>query len=168
MATRHANASTTVILATHSDQSLALLGDADDEEASRPAAIGFQPNRATLHTDLSLLSPERRAWAAWNYDCGSTTAPDRAAVTYDLTDLQRLVGARRYLVSLNADERIDPSTVLASFDYAHPVFDRGAIEAQSSPGGQERTTQHLVLRSLDGLWLPRRRHGLSPRSRQRP
>lgn len=119
-----------VILATHSDQSLALLADADDEETRLLGAIGFQPNRATLHTDVSLLSPQRRAWAAWNYECGSSTATDRAAVTYDLTTLQRLVGSRRYLVSLNADDRIDPTTVLASFDYDHPVFDNAAIAAQ--------------------------------------
>ncbi len=119
-----------VILACHSDQALALLTDATPVEREVLGAIGYQPNTATLHTDVSLLSPHRRAWAAWNYDRlgdDDTTA----AVTYDMTDLQRLPGARRYLVSLNSDHRIDPQTVLARFDYAHPVFDQAAVAAQN-------------------------------------
>ncbi|MEZ5297307.1 MAG: hypothetical protein R2697_13805 [Ilumatobacteraceae bacterium] len=47
-----------------------------------------------------------------------------------LTALQQLPGSRRYLVSLNSDDHIDPSTVLRSFEYSHPVFDGDAIDAQ--------------------------------------
>ncbi|MDA3040184.1 MAG: FAD-dependent oxidoreductase, partial [Actinomycetota bacterium] len=93
--------------------------------------IGYQPNRATLHTDTSLLPPRRRAWAAWNYE---RRGPDQASatLTYDLTALQRLAsGSRRYLVSLNSEASIDPARVLTSIDYAHPVFDRPAIAAQA-------------------------------------
>ncbi len=122
-----------VVLACHSDQALAMLSDASPAEKEILGAIGFQPNRATLHTDTSLMAPSETAWAAWNYECsvGDESLP---AVTYDLTTLQRLNGSRRYLVSLNADQRIDPSTVLYSADYAHPVFDRPAIEAQARHG----------------------------------
>jgi predicted NAD/FAD-binding protein len=82
-----------------------------------------------LHTDTSLLPPLERAWSAWNYERRS--AQQRSAtLTYDMTTLQHLPGSRRYLVSLNSDDHIDPSKVLASFEYAHPVFDADAIEAQ--------------------------------------
>ncbi len=118
-----------VIVGCHSDQALALLDDATVAEKEILGSIAYQPNRVTLHTDISLLPPNPKAWAAWNYEC-SVGPADRAAVTYDLTTLQRLPGARRYLVSLNADDRIDPSTVIASFDYAHPVFDQPALDAQ--------------------------------------
>jgi predicted NAD/FAD-binding protein len=116
-----------VILASHTDQSLAMLIDATPEKDIL-GAIDYQPNRATLHTDTGVLSPQRRAWAAWNYrrEPGATVA----SVTYDLTCLQRLPGSRRYLVSLNMDDLIDPSTVLRSFDYTHPVFDLAAMDAQ--------------------------------------
>ncbi|MEL7158192.1 MAG: FAD-dependent oxidoreductase, partial [Actinomycetota bacterium] len=107
-------------MACHSDQSLDMLSDASAEEKEILGAIGYQPNTATLHTDVSLLSPHRRAWAAWNYD-RLGPADTTPAVTYDLTDLQRLPGSRRYLVSLNSDDRIDPAAILARFDYAHPV-----------------------------------------------
>ncbi len=119
-----------VILACHSDQALAMLSDATPAEKEILGAIGYQQNRATLHTDTSILPPSPTAWAAWNYEC-SVGEASAAAVTYDLTQLQRLPGSRRYLVSLNADDRIDPSSVIASFDYSHPVFDQPAIDAQT-------------------------------------
>jgi hypothetical protein len=45
---------------------------------------------------------------------------------YSAADVARL----RLLVSLNADEHIDPAQVLGRWTYDHPVFDRDAMEAQ--------------------------------------
>ncbi|MCP3856380.1 MAG: NAD(P)-binding protein [Actinomycetia bacterium] len=121
-----------IILACHSDQALALLDDATVAEKEVLGAVSYQPNTATLHTDTSLLSPKRAAWAAWNYECppSESDSDGVATLTYDMTTLQNLPGSRRYLVSLNSDDRIDPNSVLASFSYAHPVFDGPAIRAQ--------------------------------------
>lgn len=119
-----------VVLACHSDQALDLLPDATPDEKSILGAINYQSNRAVLHTDTTLLSPVRRAWAAWNYDTRGASE-QRATVTYDLTTLQRLPGSHRYLVTLNGEDLIDPSSVIAEFAYAHPVFDHQAIVAQS-------------------------------------
>lgn len=118
-----------VVLAVHSDQALQMLADPSPAERAVLAAVRYQPNRATLHTDTTLLSPERRAWAAWNYDCrpGRT---GHATVTYDMTTLQHLPGSERYLVSLNSDEHIDPTRVIRRIDYAHPCFDTAAVGAQ--------------------------------------
>ncbi len=118
-----------VIVATHSDQALRLLADPSEVQREVLGAIRFQPNRAVLHTDTSLLSPRRRAWAAWNYDRRSADQ-DAATLTYDMTALQHLPGSERYLVSLNSTDRIDPARVIDTFDYAHPVFDGPAIRAQ--------------------------------------
>lgn len=118
-----------VVLATHSDQALALVADPSPVEQKVLGAVAYQPNRATLHTDTALLSPERRAWSAWNYDRRSGDQRT-ATLTYDMTALQHLSGSRRYLVSLNSDDHIDPSKVVRSFEYSHPVFDADAIEAQ--------------------------------------
>jgi predicted NAD/FAD-binding protein len=118
-----------VIVAAHSDQALAMIDRPSDTLHSVLGAIRYQPNRAVLHTDTSLLSPRRRAWAAWNYDRRSADQT-AATLTYDMTTLQHLPGAERYLVSLNSESEIDPSRVLRTFDYAHPVFDGPAIQAQ--------------------------------------
>ena len=118
-----------VVIAAHSDQTLAMLATPTAAHRDILGAVRYQPNRATLHTDTSLLSPRRRAWAAWNYD---RRAGDQelATLTYDMTALQQLPGEHRYLVSLNSDEHIDPATIRAQIDYAHPVFDGPAIDAQ--------------------------------------
>ena len=56
-----------VVIATHSDQALALLADATGAEHEILGAIPYQPNEAVLHTDASMLPRRRRAWASWNY-----------------------------------------------------------------------------------------------------
>ena len=56
-----------VVIATHSDQALALLGDPSERERELLGAIPYQSNEAVLHTDRSLLPRRRRAWASWNY-----------------------------------------------------------------------------------------------------
>jgi predicted NAD/FAD-binding protein len=69
-----------VVLATHSDQSLTMLGDASSLERETLGAIRYQANRAILHTDTSVLPRRRRAWAAWNYQRAADTRQDAAQV----------------------------------------------------------------------------------------
>jgi predicted NAD/FAD-binding protein len=117
-----------VILACHSDQALDLLTDPTPTEKDVLGAIGYGHNLAVLHTDTSVLSPARRAWAAWNYHVG----PDRdlSTLTYDMTTLQRLPGRQRYLVTLNPDPSIELDNELGRYHYTHPQFTRAAIAAQ--------------------------------------
>jgi uncharacterized protein len=120
-----------VILACHSDQSLKLLTDATPGERAVLGAVPYHPNRAVLHTDASVMPRSRRAWAAWNYE----RAPDgreQAAVClhYWINRLQPLPWQQPVIVSLNPSRSIDPARVVGEWDYSHPVFDLGAIEAQ--------------------------------------
>lgn len=118
-----------VVLASHSDQSLRVLADADAAERSVLADVGYQPNRAILHTDERLMPRSRKVWSAWNYLSAGGNSPD-VAVTYLLNKLQPLPFKSPVFVSLNP--LIEPRSdhVLAEFDYAHPVFDQAAIAAQ--------------------------------------
>jgi predicted NAD/FAD-binding protein len=132
-----------VVLASHSDQSLALLDDASDAERATLGAIRYQANRAVLHTDTSVLPRQRRAWAAWNYERASADGDaNQVCLHYLLNQLQPLPFAQPVLVSLNPLREIAPDQVHASFDYAHPVFDLAAIRAQQQVGalqGQRNT-----------------------------
>ena len=58
-----------VVVAGHSDQALALLGDPTPAEREILGAIRYEANEATLHTDRAMLPRSPRAWAA-----GTTTA----------------------------------------------------------------------------------------------
>ena len=119
------------ILAAHSDESLAMLQDATAAERSVLGAIPYQSNDVVLHTDASLLPRRRRAWAAWNYHLPQQPAA-RATVSYSMNILQGLPGPEQYLVTLNRTAAIDPSKVLRTFVYDHPVFDAAGVRAQES------------------------------------
>lgn len=118
-----------VILATHSDQALALLADATEADREVLGAIRYQANRATLHTDARLLPRTPGARASWNYHVPAAPV-NLPTVTYDLNRLQGIDSARPLLLTLNRDADIDPDAVLARFDYSHPLLDRGAVQAQ--------------------------------------
>lgn len=122
-----------VVLACHSDQVLALLGDAaSDAERELLSAIRYQPNRAVLHTDAALLPRDRSLWSAWNYSAGEdagTGCP--VSVSYLINRLQPLPFATPVVVSLNPERAPAPEKVLAEFSYAHPLFDGPAIAAQA-------------------------------------
>ena len=120
-----------VVLAGHSDQSLALLGSqANADERAVLGAIRYQHNRAVLHTDASLLPQRRKAWAAWNY----VRAPGESAAVclhYLINRLQPLPWQQPVVVSLNPHREPAPASVHGEYHYAHPVFDLGAIAAQA-------------------------------------
>ena len=120
-----------VVIATHSDQALKMLGeDATERERELLGAIPYQPNEAVLHTDTRLLPRRKRAWASWNYHLlpeptGMTT------VTYHMNRLQALTADREFCVTLNRGEAIEPGKVLRRFSYAHPVFTGDGARAQA-------------------------------------
>ena len=126
-----------VVLATHPDQSLALLADASAAERAALGAIRYQPNHAVLHTDERVLPRRRAAWAAWDYEAagarsGGNNDTDGASVClhYLINKLQPLPWPQPVIVSLNPLREIDRNRVMAEYTYAHPVFDLAALRAQ--------------------------------------
>jgi predicted NAD/FAD-binding protein len=119
-----------VVIATHSDQALALLADPSDAEREILGAIPYQRNEAVLHTDASLLPRRRAAWSSWNFHL----APEPArgtTVTYWMNNLQRLRGEHQLLVTLNRGGEIDPDKVLRRFSYDHPIYTAVGVAAQA-------------------------------------
>ncbi len=133
-----------VVMAGHSDQSLALLDDASPLERQLLGAIGYQRNRAVLHTDASLLPHRPRAWAAWNYEHGGGSEPGAVCLHYLLNRLQPLPWRQPVLVSLNPVREPAAASVHGEYDYAHPVFDRAAVAAQP---------RIPLLQGQGGLWF---------------
>ncbi|MFZ4289221.1 NAD(P)/FAD-dependent oxidoreductase [Variovorax sp. HJSM1_2] len=124
-----------VVLASHSDQSLRLLSDASREEQQILGAVRYHQNRAVLHTDTTLLPRHRRSWAAWNYERGAGGQESQAVcLHYLLNRLQPLPWQQPTMVSLNPVREPAAPRVLGEYDYAHPVFDQAAIQAQQRLG----------------------------------
>jgi predicted NAD/FAD-binding protein len=128
-----------VVIATHSDQALALLGDPSDRERQILGAIPYQPNEVVLHTDSTLLPRRQAARTAWNFHLLREPAP-LSTVTYYMNHLQRLHADRDFCVTLNRTAAIDPSKIIRKFSYAHPVYTAGGIAAQS---------QHAAISGID-------------------
>lgn len=140
-----------VVIATHSDQALALLRDPSPQEQATLGAIRYHPNTAVLHTDASVLPERPLAWAAWNYERAQGQDREQAQVClhYLINKLQPIPFTQPVVVSLNPVRPIDRKFVMGEFHYAHPVFDLAAIRAQADIAtlqGQQHT--HYC-----GAWL---------------
>ncbi|WGX97019.1 FAD-dependent oxidoreductase [Nocardioides sp. L-11A] len=119
-----------VVIATHPDQALGMLAAPTATQKEVLDAIPYATNTALLHTDTRLLPRARDAWASWNFR-RPRVAQEQVRVTYDLTRLQRLPTATRYLVTLGGDEVVDPATVLVRRTYAHPLYTPASVAAQA-------------------------------------
>ena len=119
-----------VVIATHSDQALAMLADPSEPEREVLGAIPYQRNEAVLHTDTAMLPRRRTAWSSWNFHLAEGP-PRGSTVTYWMNNLQRLQAEREYLVTLNRGGEIDPEKVLRRFEYDHPVYTAEGVAAQA-------------------------------------
>ena len=118
-----------VIMAAHADQSLKLISDATQQERDILSSFRFQPNRAVLHSDPSLMPQRRSAWGAWNY-IGEGGGDAGLCLTYWMNKLQSIDMAYPLYETLNPHREPREDLVHASFNYDHPVFDESAIAAQ--------------------------------------
>ena len=119
-----------VIFATHSNQSLAMLDAPTKEEIEILSAIKYQKNDALLHYDDSILPKRKNAWSSWNYLLDEDQSK-AVALTYNMNILQSLKSDRTFCVSLNSGNLVDESKVIKELSYDHPLFTTSSIKAQS-------------------------------------
>ncbi|MGQ0502720.1 MAG: NAD(P)/FAD-dependent oxidoreductase [Panacagrimonas sp.] len=116
------------VCATHSDQALRLLADADDTERSVLAGIPYNQSRCVLHTDESFLPRRRAAWASWNYLNDRDEIHDRPiSGSYWMNKLQGIPGPVNYIVTLNPVREVPPHQVLYDTLYHHPHYGPGSV-----------------------------------------
>ncbi|MEO8828068.1 FAD-dependent oxidoreductase [Lapillicoccus sp.] len=122
-----------VVLAAHPHQSLAMLANPTELQSEVLGAIHYSPNVAQLHTDESVLPRSSAARASWNY--WRRPGGDEHAsvlVSYDISRLMRLdVTDRRFIVTLGGEDRVDPSTVIDTMHYEHPLYTPESVAAQA-------------------------------------
>ena len=119
-----------VIFATHSNQSLAMLDAPTKAEIEILSAIKYQKNDALLHYDDSILPKRKNAWSSWNYLLDEDQSK-AVALTYNMNILQSLKSDRTFCVSLNSGSLVDESKVIKELSYDHPLFTTSSINAQS-------------------------------------
>jgi uncharacterized protein len=119
-----------VVIATHANQALSLLADADTHERNLLGAFRYNRNTAVLHTDPSLMPARRNAWASWNYMGRRNADQAPVSVTYWMNRLHALTGAPDLFVTLNPQRPPHPNRVLREEVYEHPSFNTEALAAQ--------------------------------------
>ncbi len=118
-----------VVIATHADQALGMLGDATARERDILGQFRYTGNDVVLHTDERLLPRRQAVRGAWN--CQLTTATDREpSVTYYLNRLLRLDEPEHYCVTLNRSAEINPERIIHTARVRHPQYTFDSLRAQ--------------------------------------
>lgn len=137
-----------VIIATHSDDALAMLDEPSTLTKDILSAFSYQDNHVLLHQDKRILPSNHRAWASWNY----WIAPEndqQAILTYNMNRLQGIPDEVPCYVSLNAKSLINPSLILQEFNYRHPQYTQASLGAQAR---QVELNQHAGLYFCGAYW----------------
>ncbi|MEM0976461.1 MAG: FAD-dependent oxidoreductase [Pseudomonadota bacterium] len=119
-----------VVFACHSDQALRLLSDPSTDEKRLLGAIKYCENKSVLHADTSVMPKRKGAWASWTYVSDDPVPTGPLGVTYWMNSLQNIPSQDVILNSLNPQRAIREDLIYDETSFAHPVFDRAAIEAQ--------------------------------------
>ena len=121
-----------VIIATHTDQALAILADPTPIERRILSSIAYRPNRVVLHRDPRLMPKRRAAWSSWNYlRSDSDEGEAEVCVTYWMNRLQGIDEAMPLFVSLNPNVEPREHLVFGEWSFSHPQFDSVAISAKT-------------------------------------
>ncbi|MBW7895986.1 MAG: FAD-dependent oxidoreductase [Opitutaceae bacterium] len=142
-----------VILACHGDQALQLLDQPTPDEHRLLREFRYQPNVATLHTDMSVMPRTRLAWSSWNYEINRDAAGGISTAThYWMNSLQGVSDRENYFVSINRPEAVNPAKVIRRIDYAHPLFSLGALRAQPELPGLNAAAAGTTETYFAGAW----------------
>jgi len=132
-----------VVMATHADDALRTMRDADAPERRVLGAFEYSQNRVVLHTDEAILPSNPRARASWNVrtpDC--RRSGDALTMTYHMNRLQSIPGPVDYCVSLNPGDGLDPDRIVDVGMFSHPMYTFRTLAAQREIGalqGRRRT-----------------------------
>lgn len=121
-----------VVIGTHADQALKLLADPSNEERNLLGVWEYQTNHTVVHTNDSVMPPDRQVWAAWNYKQEASKKNLEAySVTYYLNRLQRHYNTEnQYFVTLNTAQVIPEENILYRVPFSHPIYTSKSIRTQ--------------------------------------
>lgn len=133
-----------VIFACHSDQALALIENPTRDEKNILGPCRYQPNQVILHGDVRFMPRRQGAWSSWVYLLQKDQDQSKMCLSYWMNHLQRLETTDPLIVTLNPPTMPQENLIYHQRTFDHPVFDVGAINAQSQMG---------KIQGHGGLWF---------------
>ena len=107
-----------IVLATHADQSLAMLDEPSDDENRILGKFRYVSNNAVLHTDQRFMPNNKATWSSWN----SISSDNKTCVTYWLNKLQNLKCNNNYFLTLNPSYNVNKNKIIKIVNFTHPYF----------------------------------------------
>ncbi|WFE74282.1 NAD(P)/FAD-dependent oxidoreductase [Roseinatronobacter sp. S2] len=138
-----------IVFATHSDVTLRLLSDPSPREAAALGAVRYQTNDAVLHCDTDVMPKRRKCWSSWVYTERGPADLDRISLSYWMNSLQPIPQEDPMFVTLNANHPVREDCIYDTYSFDHPVYDAGALQAQSDIRGFNGTNRTWFC----GAWM---------------
>ncbi len=138
-----------VVMATHSDVSLAMLSDASGQERANLGAVRYQPNTSVLHCDPCVMPKRKRVWSSWVYSEPAGARSDKIDLTYWMNSLQAIPQDDPLFVTLNPNRAIREEMIYEVNTFHHPVYDLAAVAAQE----KIRATNGTANTWFAGAWM---------------
>jgi len=121
-----------VILASHADETLKMLADPTDLEKNILSKFKYQLNKATLHTDSTIMPKNKKVWSSWNYRIEPKNGEVKTSTIYYMNSLQHVSKSQDYFVSINDPGNVSTDKIIKEIDYDHPLFDLDSIKTQEN------------------------------------
>jgi predicted NAD/FAD-binding protein len=120
-----------VIFASHANETLKMLYEPTRDEQRLLSVFHYEKNKATVHSDESVMPKNKRTWSSWNYRIEERNGKQLPTTIYWMNQLQGVSDKKNYFVSINAiPGSVAPEKLMKEIDYEHPLFDVAAIRAQ--------------------------------------
>ena len=120
-----------VVLATHADETLALIKNPTEEETKVLSNFNYKENFAVLHSDEKMMPKNKKAWSSWN----SFVDPkdlNKSSLSYWLNLLENLKIEENIFLTLNPFREIPEEKIFKKIKFSHPYFDQKALDNQKN------------------------------------